>query len=358
MSNLNIKGLDVSNYQGNVDFQAVKNAGYEVVIIETSDGITFTCPTLVEQYNAAVAAGLKIGFYHFFRAEDDNTQQTQHFWNLIKDKHYDVYPVLDVEVTMNVANVTDAVLDFIEKFKQLSGQECIIYTYTGFCGNLDSRLSKYKSWMANYGLNSLPPDNIWGNNHVGWQYTSNGKIAGLSNNFDLDHFSDQIYISTPPAPPPTNLPAPNSGPPVGSVVVPGASDYTVAVNTIPPMVQPSAPIPKQPAPTPAPAEYYQNNYHGKLVVQLQKGLGMSPITGIFDEATLNAVNSDNLNNESTAALQRILIMQGYSIPNSEIGGIGMNTLNAIQAVQQKNGLNANGLLSSDTWSAIMKAPTP
>lgn len=65
-----MKGIDIASYQQNVDFQKVKNSGIEIVYIKATEGITYTNPLLELQYSGAMAAGLKIGFYHYLRAND------------------------------------------------------------------------------------------------------------------------------------------------------------------------------------------------------------------------------------------------------------------------------------------------
>ena len=65
-----MKGIDIASYQQNVDFVKVKNSGIEIVYIKATEGVTYNNPLLDSQYSGAIAAGLKIGFYHFLRAND------------------------------------------------------------------------------------------------------------------------------------------------------------------------------------------------------------------------------------------------------------------------------------------------
>ena len=77
-----MKGIDISSYQQNVDFIKVKNNGIEIVYIKATEGITYNNPMLKPQYCGAIAAGLKIGFYHFLRANDP-ILEAKHFLSLI-----------------------------------------------------------------------------------------------------------------------------------------------------------------------------------------------------------------------------------------------------------------------------------
>ena len=60
------KGIDISNWQGSVNFSEVKNSGVEIVYIEATEGNFYTDPYLQEFYYGASNNGLLIGFYHFF----------------------------------------------------------------------------------------------------------------------------------------------------------------------------------------------------------------------------------------------------------------------------------------------------
>ena len=65
ISSANYEGLDVSNWQGDIDYAQVKAAGIEVVYIKASEGTTYKDPYFERNYANAKANGLKVGFYHF-----------------------------------------------------------------------------------------------------------------------------------------------------------------------------------------------------------------------------------------------------------------------------------------------------
>jgi GH25 family lysozyme M1 (1,4-beta-N-acetylmuramidase) len=68
-----MKGIDISAYQPNVDFEKVKAAGIEVVYIKATEGTSYINPYLKKHAAAAKAAGLKVGFYHFFKWKSQRT---------------------------------------------------------------------------------------------------------------------------------------------------------------------------------------------------------------------------------------------------------------------------------------------
>ena len=63
-------GIDVSEWQGNINFEGVKNSGIEVVYIRASEGFNYTDPYYFKNYNGAKQYGLKVGFYHYVTARN------------------------------------------------------------------------------------------------------------------------------------------------------------------------------------------------------------------------------------------------------------------------------------------------
>ena len=78
-------GIDVSVWQGEVDFEQVRAAGVEVVYIRAGEGDNHTDPWLERHYASAQKAGMKIGFYHFVNARttQDAQKQARFFLSLI-----------------------------------------------------------------------------------------------------------------------------------------------------------------------------------------------------------------------------------------------------------------------------------
>ena len=187
-------GIDISNYDGYVDFNSVKSSGVQLVYIKATEGTTFIDPYLQINYDGASTAGLKVGFYHFLVGTSAPETQADNFYNSIKDKKNDLKPMLDVESTG--FDVMDYTLRFMTEFKKLSNMNIGIYTYSNFMSNLDGRLSSYPLWEANYNntpLKNLPINKIWFS-RVGHQYTDTGFVNGISSNVDLDEFTEAIFI--------------------------------------------------------------------------------------------------------------------------------------------------------------------
>lgn len=191
-----IKGIDISNHQPSVDFNSLKNS-IQVVIMKATEGVSYKDALLESHYQGAKAAGFPVGFYHFMSESTSPSEQAVAFYNAIKDKQYEILPCLDIETNnqnRSASQITDRCLEFLAKFKELSGLDCMIYT-GGYFGrdNLDSRIKGYKAWIAHYGVST--PMATGFNEVVGHQYTSNGNVHGINGNVDLNNFTEGIYIN-------------------------------------------------------------------------------------------------------------------------------------------------------------------
>lgn len=186
-----MKGIDISSYNQNVNFQSVKKSGIEMVYIKATEGLTYTNPLLKSQYTGAKAAGLKIGFYHFLRANDP-VLEAKFFLSAISGLSVNCKYAIDVEVTLGqtVTKISSNVRLFANYLISNKKEVCI---YTGdyfYANNLNSTVKDIPLWVAHYGVSK--PDAV---NYVGFQYSSSGSVNGVTGAVDLDEFSDGIFIT-------------------------------------------------------------------------------------------------------------------------------------------------------------------
>lgn len=190
-----MKGIDVSRYQKDIDFEKVKADGIDFVIIRSSYGrntSSYVNKGVDEKYEVnyknARKAGLNIGAYHYCYANNvqQSREEAQFFLKMLRSKLFEYPVVLDIENekyrNMNKNLVTDIAIAFLEVL-EAAGYFAMIYSYRYFFQHYinDSRLSKYAHWVAEYN-NSL---NYKG--HYGiWQHTSVGKVNGITTNVDLN----------------------------------------------------------------------------------------------------------------------------------------------------------------------------
>ena len=188
---MSYKGIDVSRFQGTIDWNKVKQAGVEFAIIKAggSDAGFYTDPCFEKNYAGAKAAGMPVGAYYYVgrncTSKEDGIADAKRFLDIIKGKQFE-YPVyIDVEESSTAAKqgATDAAIGFCETMEQ-SGYYCGIYAsdVSGFADRLDiSRLERFDKWVARYG--SKPQ---YVKSYGMWQYSSSGAVAGITGNVDLD----------------------------------------------------------------------------------------------------------------------------------------------------------------------------
>jgi GH25 family lysozyme M1 (1,4-beta-N-acetylmuramidase) len=93
------QGIDVSDWQGYIDYQEVRNNGIEIVYIKSSQGSNYKDPYFDINYENAKANGLKVGFYHFLTATntEEAEQEASFFASVISGKSPDCKLVMDYE---------------------------------------------------------------------------------------------------------------------------------------------------------------------------------------------------------------------------------------------------------------------
>ncbi len=188
-------GIDVSKWNGTIDWKAVKNSGVNYVIIRcgyrgSSAGSLIKDPKFEQNIKGATAAGLKVGIYFFSQAINKNEAVEEASMVLELIKGYRIsYPVfLDVEASGGRAdNIsketrTEVIKAFCETI-QNSGYTAGVYANKNWLTNkIDtSKISQYKIWLAQY---AAAP--TYTGRYDLWQYSDEGKVSGISGNVDLN----------------------------------------------------------------------------------------------------------------------------------------------------------------------------
>jgi len=194
MSTDYVQGIDVSHFQGNVDWRRVKNAGVAFAFAKATDGTAFVDPAFEGNWSGIKAAGLIRGAYHFFRADQDPVVQANHFLQITKIASGDMPPVIDVEITSNSddATLVDGVNAWLDTIAQETGVKPMIYTLASFCNaHLNNQFGSYPLWVANYGVTSPKLPAGWANWNF-WQHSQGGTIDGVTGNVDLNYFNGTL----------------------------------------------------------------------------------------------------------------------------------------------------------------------
>ena len=200
-SNQTYEGIDVSDWQGYIDYAEVRESGIEVVYIKASQGSNIKDPYFDVNYENAKANGLKVGFYHFLTATntEEAVQQANFFSSVISGKVPDCKLVMDFEVFDGLGNdqINEISKVFLETVKNNTQKDVAIYSDLYNAQNVFSRelANEYELWIAYYGnyeeLNDITTNwDTW----IGVQYSDRGRINGIDGNVDLDLYTQDILL--------------------------------------------------------------------------------------------------------------------------------------------------------------------
>jgi lysozyme len=194
-----VYGLDVSYYDGTINWSSVKGAGKEFAIIRVADGTGYHDPNFVTNWNGAKAAGLTVGAYQFFRPTEDPTAQAELVLSKLASVGFgagDIPPVLDVEVMdgASAATVAANVNTWLQYVKAHTGRLPVMYSSARVwneLGNPKPSPLPYL-WDAQWTTScpNLPPE--WGRLRF-WQYSATGTVPGIAGSTaDLDLYNGSL----------------------------------------------------------------------------------------------------------------------------------------------------------------------
>lgn len=204
------QGIDVSGYQGNINFGQVKEAGIDIVYMKSSEGSNYIDSHFERNYEQARANGLKIGFYHYVtaRTEEQARRQAQFFVSVISGKVVDCRLAMDFENfgSLTREEINRIGLVFLQTVEQLSGKETILYS-NAYTANTIWRgeLTTYPLWIAQYGVNQPQNNGTW-DSWAGWQYTDMGEVNGISTYVDRNRFTQEVLLDDTTTIPPVEQP--------------------------------------------------------------------------------------------------------------------------------------------------------
>ncbi|MBM7565072.1 GH25 family lysozyme [Paenibacillus sacheonensis] len=193
----NLKVIDVSHYQGNVDWKKVRGDGVVGAFIKATEGTTFKDSTLSSNAVNAAAEGLLVGFYHYAHPEKtDAVSEAAYFASVIAGYKSDFPYVLDVEgdaSKLGADKLTDWCVKWLQEVKRLTGRDTMIYSGASFANSyLGKALGQWPLWIAHYGVDTPMGNNTWSEWAV-FQYTSTGIVDGIAGNVDVNAMEKAFY---------------------------------------------------------------------------------------------------------------------------------------------------------------------
>lgn len=187
---MEFRGIDVSKWQGNIDWNRVKASGVDFAILRAGYGSVSSQKdvTFEDNYQNAKAAGIPVGAYHYSYAKDvaGAKKEAQTFLEWIKGKQFEYPVVFDIEESATYNLGRNTVSEIIKTFCSIveaAGYYVSVYTNKNWLDHVvsDEVKSKYDTWLAQW--TSTP-------SYIGpygmWQYTSSGVVDGISGRVDMD----------------------------------------------------------------------------------------------------------------------------------------------------------------------------
>ncbi|MGU3400907.1 GH25 family lysozyme [Brucellaceae bacterium D45D] len=193
---LAVHGVDVSRWQGNIDWEKLRTQGANFVYIKATDGGDHLDPMFRKNWREAKAAGVKHGAYHFFYWCRVASQQADWFIRNVPKDPDALPPVIDVEWNgdsacrkrPSPAQVREKMQVFMDRLERHYGKRPIIYTAPDFYDdNLKGAFKNYPFWLRAVAQHpsKVYPGRPW----VFWQYSGSGLSKGVSNKIDLNVFN-------------------------------------------------------------------------------------------------------------------------------------------------------------------------
>ncbi|WP_313884409.1 GH25 family lysozyme [Streptomyces tropicalis] len=343
-------GLDVSSYQGAVDWAAASNAGAAFAYVKATEGTTYTSPSFSQQYNGAANAGLIRGAYHFaLPGNSSGTAQADWFvghgggWSADGKT---LPPALDIEYNpygatcygLSQSTMVSWIQDFSNEVRTRTGRYPTIYTTTDWwttcTGNYGGFGATNPLWIARYasGPGSLPAG--WSAQTL-WQYADSGTFPGDQDTFngtlsDLQTFAKGSTYNPPPTASWPTVQQGDTGERVKTV------QYLLVAHGASLTVDGSF----------GPAT-------DSAVRSFQSAHSLT-VDGIVGPATWQALIvtvQQGSSGPAVRAVQSQLVAHGASLTVD--GSFGAATDSAVRSFQSAHSLTVDGIVGSNTWQALV-----
>ncbi|MDZ5696806.1 GH25 family lysozyme [Chelativorans sp. M5D2P16] len=190
-----VHGVDVSRWQGEIDWPSLRAHGANFAFIKATDGIDHLDPMFRKNWEGARAAGIMRGAYHFFYWCRKASDQARWFIRNVPKEKDALPPVLDLEWNHQSsckwrpsrAEILEKIEVFVERLEQHYGQRPIIYTTPDFYDHvLKGAFPNHPFWLR--AVAEHPSKVYPGRDWVFWQYSGSGLSGGVDGRIDLNVF--------------------------------------------------------------------------------------------------------------------------------------------------------------------------
>lgn len=180
-----IRGVDVSYYQGEIDWDILAKEGIDFAFIKATEGSSHIDTRFRENWERAGKTGLKRGAYHFFSFESEGAAQAEHFISVVPKENGMLSPVVDIEFYGNrfhnkpdVEETRKQLQVFLDVLEAYYGVKPLIYaTESSYSTYIRGAFDGYPLWIRNmYFSPNIGMPGKW----TFWQYDSEAKLQGYS----------------------------------------------------------------------------------------------------------------------------------------------------------------------------------
>lgn len=193
-----VRGIDVSAYQGEIDWEKIANQGFKFAYIKATEGTTHVDKQFKTNWDGAKDAGLYRGAYFFLTLNKSGAAQAAHFLKTVPSDEKALPAVIDFELygdylktPPSQEKINSILKPAIQKIKAKTGKNPIIYTnYNTYNQYMKNSYQGIAFWICD--LSNTSPKLFGGHHWVFWQHTQRGLIDGI-NNGDQQFVDLDIY---------------------------------------------------------------------------------------------------------------------------------------------------------------------
>ena len=199
-----ISGIDVSHWQGAIDWPVVAQSGVKFMFCKATEGIFYNDRSFLSNVTGAKSAGLKVGAYHFYEPSAPGDQQAKAFLDAVIGLALDLPPVVDVEkwdakflLPGNKKKFTDSVHSWLVSVQAKLKTVPMVYTRSSYWDNaigVAGWEKQYPLWVAHYTTAPKPMIPKAWDTYLFWQHSSKGTVPGIAGPVDLDRFNGDMLF--------------------------------------------------------------------------------------------------------------------------------------------------------------------
>ncbi len=192
-----LHGIDVSYYQGKIDWEKVAKVDYNGIkvsfaFMKATEGITLVDSYFQRNWRETKNAGVIRGAYHYFKPNKSGLWQARFFLQTAKFEPGDLPPVIDIEEASGLSKneLIPNIQDFLNEVELKTKVKPIIYTgYQFYKDHLKGEFDDYPLWIAHYYQPKLKlnKETHWDF----WQHADNARIDGIRHKVDMNVFSGE-----------------------------------------------------------------------------------------------------------------------------------------------------------------------